>query len=64
MDEILHLKMGYATLEMKNKSRFILCFSLFIVTLHTEIRILFILCNYGKKSSLDDSRWMGNRTAW
>ena len=43
MDEILHLKMGYATLEMKNKSRFILCFSLFIVTLHTEIRILFIL---------------------
>ena len=38
MDEILHLKMGYATLEMKNKSRFILCFSLFIVTLQRKYK--------------------------
>lgn len=35
MDEILHLEMGYATLEMKNNSRFILCFSLFVVPLQS-----------------------------
>ena len=52
MNEILHLEMGYATLEMKNKSRFILCFSLFIVTLQSKFEFYLFYVIMAKKALL------------
>ena len=59
MDEILHLEKGYATLEMKNNSRFILCFPLFVVPLQSiyssklnVICMLVVICRILRTSKM------------